>query len=294
MRIIYHMTKRNIVSIRFLLAVFLVTVLCSCYEIPDLINEHSVTVIKAFITYNHKQLLECGETASAYSIVMSFREMQWLVVLFPVLSSFLCVYEFADEWMSGNYYMSVSRTNKSRYCFYRFISTAITGALIVIVGILVFTWLVYLKFPTLKEYSGDFIFLVEVYGKSDSERILSFLKLLLNMSLQGALSAIISVELMAVLKDRFFALSIPMMMEFLGTKIINLHILYLIDKYGRFETYPSKEMLIDLINPATQLNMDQTFEAIFKLPYWLYFIYVLVLLFGLYFCFKLIIKRRKG
>lgn len=287
MNSIFCMVKRNVMSYRFAIAVVLVVLLCGCVRL-DGIFDSMVSVIKAYVSYSHAELLGYGEYASAYCVVMYFLEQEWFAVLFPVLAAFPCVYEFADEWLSGNYYITVSRTNKNKYCMGRFVSTAISGALVIIVGILIFTLLIYVKFPALSEYSEDSLFL---FGTQTGGQLFwQYIKRVLHLGMHGALSGVIAVVIMIVVRDRFYALSIPMMIEFIGVKIDAVYISYLIEKYGF--SYPHSSQIPRLLNPACHLDMDQTFEGSFGLSYGWYLLYAFLLFMGLFVLFNLLIKRR--
>lgn len=287
MNSILCMVKRNIMSYRFMIAVVLVVLLCGCVRL-DAVFESTISVIKAYVSYSHAELLGYGEYASAYYVVMYFLEQEWFSVLFPVLAAFPCVYEFADEWLSGNYYITVSRTNKNKYCIGRFVSTAISGALVIIVGVLIFALLIYIRFPALSEYPADELFLFGM--QTGGQLLLQFVKRVLHLGMHGALSAIIAVVLMIVLEDRFYALSIPMMIEFMGIKIDGVYISHLVEKYGY--SYPHITQIPRLLNPACHLDMDQTFVGSIGLPYRWYLLYVFLLFIGLFTFLNRLMKRR--
>ena len=94
--------KKEIVSGKYLICIVGIMLLCFTSRFPGSdVDLHEMTLM-AFVTYGKSQLLQMGEMASSYSVAVSFRDMEWFIVLLPVMSVLPVVSEFAEEWFSGH------------------------------------------------------------------------------------------------------------------------------------------------------------------------------------------------
>lgn len=295
MRNIFGAVKQQVLSLQFALAVVVLVALCGCQTVMEGMLTDAPTVWTAIFTYSYDELFELGEYASSFELLMNFTSMEWFKVLFPVLVSFPGVYAFADEWMGGSFYMTLPRCGRLRYTLKTVLSAAITGVLVVVVSILVFMGIIYIKFPSLIDLGLDVdtSTLMYFYGETAGARAMTFGKIWFNTALNGAVCAGVSVLLVAVLKDRFFALTIPMMAEYIGMKLAGLYNMQIFEIYG-FEGYPTYTYLPYLIEPSSQLDMAGTFTNYFGVSYVWYALYLLLLLVIVTFILYRIIKRRIG
>ena len=78
--------KKEIVSGKYLICIVGIMLLCFTSRFPGSdVDLHEMTLM-AFVTYGKSQLLQMGEMASSYSVAVSFRDMEWFIVLLPVMS----------------------------------------------------------------------------------------------------------------------------------------------------------------------------------------------------------------
>lgn len=146
--------KKEIVSGKYLICIVGIMLLCFTSRFPGSdVDLHEMTLM-AFVTYGKSQLLQMGEMASSYSVAVSFRDMEWFIVLLPVMSVLPVVSEFAEEWFSGHYYMSISRTTRIKYTMKWMTKAAAETFVGVVSGIILYFILVYIKFPVYL-LSGD-------------------------------------------------------------------------------------------------------------------------------------------
>lgn len=277
---------------KFMLGVIGICLLCGCNTID--VGRDTPTIWFALLTCSEEVLLAAGEQASSYAVLVAIRGLEWFVVLFPVLVSIPGVYEFADSWLSGNYYLTVSRTGRAKYAFRKLLIAGLTGAAVVVLGVLLYTAIVYLKFPALTEFHEDAesSILMLFYGETVWERTQVILHMLWNLAMHGALAAMVSLVLVAVLRDKFLALSIPMMIEYLSTKLSGIYNMYLLEVYGWEQTPPLKAYLPQLFIPSDQLIMETRFEQVYGVSYGYYGLYLLAWAMGLFLLLTWIVKRR--
>lgn len=81
-----RLMKKEIVSGKYLICIVGIMLLCFTSRFPGSdVDLHEMTLM-AFVTYGKSQLLQMGEMASSYSVAVSFRDMEWFIVLLPVMS----------------------------------------------------------------------------------------------------------------------------------------------------------------------------------------------------------------
>ena len=137
--------KKEIVSGKYLICIVGIMLLCFTSRFPGSdVDLHEMTLM-AFVTYGKSQLLQMGEMASSYSVAVSFRDMEWFIVLLPVMSVLPVVSEFAEEWFSGHYYMSISRTTRIKYTMKWMTKAAAETFVGVVSGIILYFILVYIQ-----------------------------------------------------------------------------------------------------------------------------------------------------
>ncbi|MEE3393455.1 MAG: hypothetical protein VZR23_07215 [Lachnospiraceae bacterium] len=198
--------------------------------------------------------IEYGELCSAEFILTAFRENYWLLVLFPFLSSFCALNKFSDNWIGSEYYFNVARSGKKRFAIIEMISAFLMGFLTLEFSLAIYGGIVLLSFPKITEFEGYEMGLVAfVQGASSYDRVGYILKIFIQTGFLAGIASLFSVLLMILLNDRFFAITVPVIISYLSTKVSNFLALYLRDNVSD----PSDAMnnLILLI-PTDYLNLD--------------------------------------
>lgn len=103
----YQMLRVHM-SWKFCLCVVGVVLLCSCSRFQGSFDKISLS---AWLCDSREELLQMGESASAYSVMAGFQDMEWFAVLLPLLASFGSVTDFAGQWFSG--YIQIQNVPKS-------------------------------------------------------------------------------------------------------------------------------------------------------------------------------------
>lgn len=167
-----RLMKKEIASGKYLICIVGIMLLCFTSRFPGSdVDLHEMTLM-AFVTYGKSQLLQMGEMASSYSVAVSFRDMGWFIVLLPVMSVLPVVSEFAEEWFSGHYYISISRTTRIKYTIKWMTKAAAETFVGVVSGIILYFILVYIKFPAYILFgdAAESSVIANVYGTTIAAR----------------------------------------------------------------------------------------------------------------------------
>lgn len=274
-RNIWNKLRENICSTRFWLAVLLYVLICFCAKAIEWTDNNPPSLLYMTFFCTKEQLSAMGEQFSAYMLLMSFQNMEWYIVILPVLVSFLSVYNFYDEWFGGIYYMSVTRTSRVSYALQSLISAVLTAVAVSAVAILLFALLLRLKFPSYDSMAiePNLSIVGAIYGMTVWERLLTFLKMYLNILLVSAVMAEITILFLLLLRDCFFSLTIPMMLNYIGYKVLHMHLIALRERYGL--DYAESHMRWEILNPVVLIGMDRHFEDTFSLHIAVYFLALL-------------------
>lgn len=214
------------------------------------------------------ELLKTGETKrylTALNMLSSFDSGFWFYIILPVILSVPSVSVFYDEWGSG-YYFNIHRCGIFNYSLAKAIAYSLNSFLCFTVGAAVFALPIVLVFPCGAEENLSLI-------------LLDFF----NTAAVAAAYPLIAVELLILIKEKFFALSIPMLVNYICKHIGGF--LYMRSYYENNSVYRA---LACFLTPSFRYK---SFEEVFGLPFagCVLLIICLGLLFaGMYF----LIKRR--
>lgn len=282
------------VSGKFWLAVGITVLLCAGSRFQGDTSNTDVTVLQAYFTYSRAELLQLGEGACAYQALMGFRDMEWFVAALPLIAAFPTIYDFAEQWFGGSYYQLISRKTRFQYAAGNMWKAAVSGFFTTLVGVLVYGGLLYIKFPTLGEYQLPRLedsMLAMAYGATDMERSVCFLRAVFHVGMLSAVAAMICTVLVIVLKDRFLAVSLPVLTEYFSIKLAGVYMNRLYEEYG-FSAIPLKKRLIELLLPSSHLYYDNTFQNIYGVAYGYYLILLGVIILLIFAFFWWLIERR--
>lgn len=272
-----------------------VLLLCFTSRFPgNDVDSNEITLVAYFI-YDQKQLLQIGEMASSYSVAVSFRDMEWFIVLLPVLAAFPVISDFTEEWFSGNYYMAISRTTRKKYAIKWMIKVAIESFLCVICGIFIYVLLVYIKFPSYLLYNCSFdeSILANAYGYTCIERGITLICSAFHTGMLGAILAMLSVVVTVFCKNSFYAMSGLSLVEYFSKKLSSAYEGFLFyHYYEKGEEIPARYNLLRFFFPSNHLFYDQSFRKEFGIWYGVYLVILIVLSVFIVFLFYMQIRRR--
>lgn len=282
------MLKRVVVSKEFFISVIAFVVVCFMYKIYILQTNETVSLLKLCTKYKHSELVIMGEDLCAYRIIDGVRYFEWFAVVFPVITAFPFAYSFANEWKSSVYMMSVTRCGEKRYVLKNIFGAMVSGFLVAVLGMLVVSALVYLMFPGISAF--EYHEMIDMsYGDTAYKLIGFYLKMVFNLGLQGAMCALCATLLVVICDDMFYALTIPMMIEYLSMKLTNYYLLWI--RNNNIELN-SKTNIPMILNPNEQFFMDVRSE-IYNFKYGVYVLVcgILTVLIGVL-LYKLMRRRR--
>lgn len=280
------------ISGKFWISVCVTVLLCTCSRFWGNAGESDSTVLQAFFRYSKSELFNMGEEGSAYYVTMGFRDMEWFIVALPLLSAFPSVYDFAEQWLGGSYYMLISKKTRMKYAIQSLLKAALAGFGVVVLGIFLYTLCVYLKFPKyhLYQLTPEESMAAISYGFTDLSRWLSFLKSVFHVGLLSAMAAMISTVLVIVIRDRFLAISLPMLAEYFSIKLNNVYQKYLYR--DEVENIPVRKHIPEFFMPSNHLYYDRNFSITFEMTYWEYLALMGAIILLIFALFWWVIERR--
>ena len=233
-----------------------------------------------------------NEFASLEAVLSGFRDMMWFPVALPLIAALPCVSDFYESWFGGSYYMLLSRKSRFRYAVDVLIKAALTSFFSVFAGCLLYAFMAGLKFPLLSSMpiaSFESYLLYETDGTVFLKALFS----VLHTSYVTSVLSVFSLILVLLLKDPFFAVSIPVLLEYLSIKVNEILGIYIYKNYMLSHMdVPAKVLGFSLLLPSEHLTMDQVFYYNFSLPYFIYFLGMLALMLLLCVIFIILVKRR--
>lgn len=282
---------------KFLICVLGTLLLCGFSRFYGNAGSTEEVSLYAWLHYSREELLLMGEQASAYFVMISFSDMEWFMVLLPLLAAFPTVTDFAEQWFGGYYYPSISRKTRKRYAAEWMLRAALRGFFCIVTGIFIYFILVYCKFPHYGEFGVDAnsSMIAMAYGANAGKRLAVLLIKVLHTGLLAAVLAMCAVLLVALCKDGFFAISSLVLTEYFSKKLHSAYEGELIVRYfNRGKEEPMLCKIIRFFFPSNHLYYDQTFYVEYGIGYWLYLIFIGLLIAGIFLWFYRLVKRRNG
>ena len=289
----YQMLRVHM-SWKFCLCVVGVVLLCSCSRFQGSFDKISLS---AWLCDSREELLQMGESASAYSVMAGFQDMEWFAVLLPLLASFGSVTDFAGQWFSGYYYADISRKTYRRYAAGWLIRSALQGFASVALGILLYFLLVSCKFPHYGEFGLDAgnSMIAMAYGDTAGKRFWSLLLAVFHTGLLAAILAMLAVALTVFCKDAFFAVSSLALVGYFSIKLDSAFTGAISMQYFNLgQEIPMVYKIISFFFPSNHLYYTHNFSAQYGVGYWLYLVFLGLLAAGVWLWFYRMVKRRNG
>lgn len=211
-----------------------------------------------------------GDNKHGYTlqqIISAFDYSFWFYIVLPVILSMPAVSDFYEEWLNSGFYFNVHRQQIFKYCAAKSAAYALNAAAIFLAGFGMFSGIVCAAFPTEQGSLGAIAMRI------------------LNVTAAGALCPVITVLLLIIIKEKFLALSMPMLVNY-ATALIGGFLIAQSYNEGK----PILMRLAYLL-PRYQFSQNN-FKATFNLPLWIWYLawaaaFVLSVI-----CFVLLVKRR--
>lgn len=222
MRVFITELKKNIISLRFVMSVLLLFLLCLMADAPSAMERVPLSILDEIVKFRRDYWIEKGSAFCSESVLAQFDNSIWYSIILPVIAAFPVVYGFYDEWFGDYYIFTLPKAGYKKYAFGKFSAAFCTGLLTAVCGILIFAAVVFIIFPSTNEYSqADWYTYADIYSKP-CEMIIA--KIINNAVLCG-FYALSSLLIVLIIKDKFFTLSLFMVINYFsmksGTKFLN-------------------------------------------------------------------------
>lgn len=294
---IYNKVWESGISWKFFICIIGIILLCGFGTFQGSFPEVNEISLYAWLHYSREELLLMGEQASAYFMMVNFRDMEWFIVFLPLLAAFPTVTDFAEQWFSGYYYFSISRKTQKMYATKWMLRAALHGFTCVVCGILIYFILVYFKFPLYGEFNldADSSIIAMAYGTTALKRFVTLFLMVFHTGLLAAIFAMSAVLFTVLYKDSFFAVSSLVLMEYFSAKLYAGYEEGLIKRYYMQEQeVPMFNKILRFVFPSNHLYYDQSFSREYSIGYGVYLIFAVALIVGIWLWFYRKIKRRNG
>lgn len=234
------------------------------------------TILGVLCKYNKGELLAYGTFYSVGTILNSFRDMQWFLVLLPIIVSLYPVMVMKEKFFSHSYYNQVIREGRKRYSR-KYLAEAVRYVIAVNnLSLIMFFIVICMKFPWGEDLNGN--------GLTGITYIVPMAKVCLMTTLVALLLLCISFVIMNISGDIFFAITLPMLICYIGYKVLNIHLIYIRKSYGT--DFPDRSLRLEIFNPAYLIHADLVFEKTFGMNITVLYsalsIVVLVMIYAIY------------
>lgn len=207
----------------FYICLAFTVVLCFCAGIyRDPINNNEYSVIKSLMEFNREFML--NDKAFCSYLVAERGSGSWLSMFIPIISAFAFIPLVCDESESRFIRFSVFRSSKFSYRTSKFLTGCISGGLAVVLGYIIFTASVYVLFPNISEYSPEAQEMLRkelayIYPEASKHSHVFLLGIKsLEMFLYGAVSAVPSVMLTCLMRNKYLVMCIPFFLKYSVTQ----------------------------------------------------------------------------
>lgn len=226
-------------------------------------------------------------TCCAQLVAQRFIEAPLFRILFSTIVSFPALRIFrgnADIVQKP----VVIRTNKRPYRAGLFVTTFLSGFIITLIGVMLYVVTAFSLFTPVSAFDDmDFI---EAYSNFVS--ITNLIKKIANVCTISGIFSIFTVIISAVVHDKFLALTLPVMLQYISMKIWIVYSSWL---YSDMERSTNRFLLfIEMMMPFSLTNHYSSWEHLLKLPFACFFVFAAVVIAGLYVIFGKLMERSIG
>lgn len=220
----------------------------------------------------------CGENKrgfTALEIISAYDYSFWFYIVLPVILSMPSVSDFAEEWFGGGFFTNVSRQQIFKYCAAKSAAYALNAAAVFLAGFGVFAAVVCCAFP------------IESAELANSYNSLPAIAMrILNVTATGALCPIITILILIVIKEKFLALSFPMLVNYATS---------LLGGFLVARAYNEEKPLLRkfaYLLPSYQFSQSTGFKSTFGMPLFVWYIAWAAAFALCVICFVFLVKRR--
>lgn len=205
----------------------------------------------------------------------------WTQLLLPFLLSIGYLSAISNEKLSGANRLMLIRENHFKYSSAKAVSAIINGGIIMLVGYVIFGLLVYLKFPSIYEYSANEVELYLEMYPGFQEAVFCF-KRCINVFLYGMCANVFAYLVSVFFTDKYILLCLPLMLKYFWGRILMKITLNAMNK--------GQETVLNL---CSGFQMEAVLNMNGNNPGWMALLLtVLIYLCG--FCLNMVLLKRRG
>lgn len=245
---------KKLLNVRTLFSVLAITLLCF---FSHTINSDQ-TAPPTFLELAADALFKGKCTHTRQDIISDFDLSYWFYTVLPVLLSMPAVSDFYEEWFGGGFYLNVHRQQILKFSSSKCAVYSLTAAASFLIGAGLFCAAVSAVFPSAAD-----AYLERAYPNGFFAYMLPRL---LNAAAAAAVCPLITVILLILIKEKFLALSIPMLANYVTAQIgtfLN------IKAFTADKPYLNK---IAALLPHYQFRQAVGFEETFGVPLFVWYI----------------------
>lgn len=226
---------------------------------------------------------------SFYSVLVKYDASRWFAVAVSVITAFpaLRIYELNTNNLRIT---TLSRIRRRNYINSLFSTVYMSGVFIALVGILLYTGLLWVMFP--KSVGETERIMFGVYGATCLERFRYIFIKIMNCCLVCGMFPLQTVLFSQLIHDHFLSISFPMMIQYIFLKLDIIYSGWLYADEIRSSSFFLK--LIQVINPANSMLQYSYWEYLLGMPFACFWILLLSGLILLYILFSTLQKRMIG
>jgi hypothetical protein len=234
--------RNNVLSPYFLISVIAMLCMCTLARVPSWSMNGDPSILECTLSYD-VQLWQSSRAYSSYEMFKAYDNFDWFPILLPLVAGFTSV-SYLFEEQNSNYIRYVSmRSTKSKNVLVSMCSSGVSGGLAVVIGVLLFGVLVYCIYPNVESYTyplkeGD-ITLYYLYPDQSilKNRVYFLVVKLVFLFLTAYLNACFTYLCLVIFRNKFIALTVPIVVNYVTTKIITSLSIDLMLNYGYDSNY---------------------------------------------------------
>lgn len=268
---------KKILNVRTLFSVLAITLLCF---FSHTLNSDQ-TAPPTFLELTADALFKGKCNITRQEIISDFDLSYWFYTVLPVILSMPAVSDLYEEWFGGGFYLNVHRQQIFKYSVSKCAVYSVTAAASFLIGVGLFCAVISAVFPNAAdarlewEYPNGFFAYM--------------LPRLLNAAAAAAICPLITVIILILIKEKFLALSIPMLANYMTAQLGNF---LNIKAFTDDKPYLNK---IAALLPYYQFRQSSGFEDTFGVPFFVWYTaWALSLILCVFVLFYLVKRRVKN
>lgn len=240
--------------------------------------------IDDYTSYSFFELVFRGETDNftAFSMAYKFAESSYYPIGLAVITAVPALYVYIRTFEKIHNFALI-RTNYKAYSAGIILSSFLSGAIITLAGIVLYSAAAYLAFPS-KAALSDL-----ALGETVFARLLLLIKRVFNHAFVGGVTAAAAIVLYRFLRSDFFAATIPMMLMYISVKLLPNYREWLWSDINHSENVSARLLAISF--PSNLIELGLSLERSFNAPFWLAYIVLCTFLFVMILLFYKSVKR---